>query len=201
LCRILVVGYEGFQTYWPNPAGEIAASLDGALIGDCKVRAVTIPVELERVRREIPPLLPDYNAAIGIGLDPRAFFPRLELAAVNIAHFRVPDNSGKKAELEKIVEDGPQVLPTGLPFEKIYYNCKERNLPLHPGLGTGTFLCNTLAYTLHYWSHKSGRPAGFIHIPLDTHTAMRLGASRGLPRWLIRDAIICVLESIAGGSN
>lgn len=196
-CRILVVGYEGFSRYWPNPAGELASSLDGLVIGGCRVKGETLPVSLYSVKARLPVLLRGVDAAVGLGLDPSARHPRLELAAVNMAHYRVPDVEGRRAILEAIVDGAPLALPTGLPYKTVYEECSERGLPLSPGLGTGTYLCNTMAYLLHYWSMETGRPAGFIHIPPDTATVMRVGGGYGVPRWLLLETLTCVLSAVA----
>ncbi|MCE4626604.1 MAG: hypothetical protein F7B78_03020 [Desulfurococcales archaeon] len=195
-CKVLLVGYEGFSRYWPNPAGELVMDLDGENILGCTVESQTLPVSLDEVKVGLPKMLKDATIALGVGLDPKATIPRLETAAVNIAHFVIPDVSGNRVEVEEILPGEPLTLPTGLPYGKIYKRCKDRNLPLRIGLGTGTYLCNTMAYILHYWSSKTSKPAGFIHIPPDTQTTMRIGEEGGIPRWLLREVLHCIIETI-----
>lgn len=195
-CKILLIGYEGFSRYWPNPAGELVMDLEGKTILECRIKSHTLPVSLNEVRQNLPGMLNDATIALGVGLDPKATIPRLETAAVNVAHFVTPDVEGMRVEVEEILPGEPLALPTGLPYKKIYQRCKDRNLPLRLGLGTGTYLCNTMAYILHNWSRKTSRPAGFIHIPPDTQTTMRIREGKGMPRWLLREVLLCIIETI-----
>lgn len=193
-CTVILIGYEGFSKYWPNPAGELVTRFDGLVINGCRLRGVTIPVSISAVKSRLGVFLADADLAIGVGLAPNARIPRLELAAVNLLHFKVPDESGVKVEAAEIIEDGPLTLPTGLPFKAIYHRCREEGLPFTLGLGTGTYLCNTMAYLLHAWSRETGKPAGFIHIPPDTNTAMRSMLSHGLPLWIMEKVLHCVID-------
>lgn len=199
-CRILLLGFDGFHRYWPNPAGELALSLSGYRARECVVDARLVPVSLEGVRSLLGEgVLDGYSAVVGLGLDPAAREPRLELVASNVAYYREPRAS--KAVFEEVIPDGPLALPTGLPYRRLVEECRGRGLPLRVGASVGTYMCGAMAYVLHYWSQTRGRPAGFIHVPPDTSTAMKLGLGRWVPAWLLRETMTCVLDvaaSLAG---
>jgi len=193
-CKLLLVGFEGFSKYWPNPAETLVGRLDGLQAGGCIVEAKTIPVSLQAVK-QLAGSLEGYQAIMGVGLAPTARRPRLELAAVNLVDYSEP--RGGEARLTPIVEDAPLTLPTGLPYREIIQACRSKGLPLDPGASIGTYMCNALAYTLHLHSQKTGVPAGFIHIPPDTATAMRLNMRNYTPTWILEETLKCIIHTLA----
>ncbi len=197
-CRVLLVGFEGFSSFWPNPAQELVESLDGISVGRCSVESATIPVKLSEVRSLYASLEEsNYTLVLGVGLATKATKARLELAAVNLVDYD-EGRFGEKRTLEPVLGGKPFLLPTGLPYRSIIGECRERGLDLRPGNAAGTYMCNALAYVLHAWAWNYRRPAGFIHVPPDTGTAMRLGLKNFMPRRELRETLLCIVQTVLG---
>jgi len=138
--EILVTGYGFFSRYYLNTSEAVARSLENMVVKDLHVKSIVLPVSLKYVRKNLPEILLKLRPRliIGLGLHPGANEVILELASYNTAFYTRPDVDGHKAWLEKIVEDGEDVLQTKLPVKEIVNECRrERGLPLKPGLSMG----------------------------------------------------------------
>ncbi len=194
-CNIRVYGFMGYHRYWPNPACLLATRLNGERIGGCRVTGSCIPVSLEYVRDRLSlSSFQGFDIVVGLGLAPMARMLRVELAASNLVDFREPVVHGRSVELEEVVPGGPLVLPTRLPFKDIVRSCRSVGIPVRPSVSSGTYLCNALAYKIHYWANYYGGVGGFIHIPADNNTVMRSRLGHGLPFWLLLEGVRCVLR-------
>lgn len=197
-CKVLVIGYTGFREYQWNPAEAVAERLNGRRLVGCIVESHVIPVSISAVRKVVPRLLEsvDPAVALGVGLAPSARSVLLELAAANYAYFEVEDEGGYKTGGEEVEPGGPRVVYTTIPVEAVISKCKSgRGLPLRPNVTIGTYLCGALGYILMRWGIEVGRPAGFVHIPPDTDSAMKLGLSNYISLRDAVDSVECILEA------
>ena len=98
----------------------------------------------------------------------------LEHYALNMNHARMVDNEGKQPKFEKIDPQGPDILNTLLPLEKLGSYLEKHNIPFSDSFHAGTYVCNDYFYR----TIRAGiqTPYGFIHVPTDPE---RLNDSKG----------------------
>ncbi len=168
-----MIGFEWFEyegvVYEPNPAAEVAQSLDSARIGDAIVEGITVPVSREGIL-EAREALERGNAACAVGLGlytPGTPQLRVEVAAVNALLVN--------GSLEPVDPRRPLYEPAAIPVDPLELT---KGLPARPSLSTGLYYCNALAYTLYTWSRETRKPTVFIHLPYTTTLAERLGIER-----------------------
>jgi pyroglutamyl-peptidase len=193
---VLVTGFEPYGSFHYNPSEEVARILDGAEVGGFRVIGRVLPVSLKRAPPTLLRLLEKYRpkVVLALGLAPRAKSVVVELAFANVADFRASDADGSRAEMVKLAEDGPLVLPTHLPVDAIVSTCRGRGLRLSPGVSAGTYLCNVIGYLVSRYSQDSRAVGGFLHIPPTTDLAMRHKLEWGMPMHEVLAAVRCVLE-------
>lgn len=194
---VLVTGFSYYRGYPYNPSGDLAEKLNGTVIEEFKVTGKVLPVSFENALGILEGLLREYKPAVvvGLGLHPRATAVLLELAAVNLAHFERPDIDGFKARLKAIDDEGPQVLYTRLPVDRVHSACNEGlQLRIRPSVTIGTYLCNAVGYKIMHYGSSSGAVAGFLHVPPTTDIAMKLGLSNYIAAWELEEIVRCVIR-------
>jgi len=189
--RVLVTGFEPFEGNEHNISGEIAQHLDGASetveLGEPPVQqgaeSRSIEVEWEcRVlsvdeagSREVADLLVDgerWDAILQLGFAERRRRLCLESGAVNEAHFRIPDNSGRQPSESFIDEDGLPLQLTTAPLKMLLAEFSS-DADVRRSDDAGRFVCNETIYrTLRTIDSldcrdRLGRPlpAIFVHVP------------------------------------
>ncbi len=194
----LVTGFEWFEVegvvYEPNPSGVAAESLDGVDLGVCRVEGVSLPVEpgaLDMLRRLLLEL--DPVAVVSAGLyTPGTRWLRLEVVAVNALRWR--------GGLRRLDSTRPLFDPVPAPVDVVAVSegLSGAGFEARPSASIGLFMCNAVAYTVYRWGWEAGRPALFIHTPLSTRLAERLGVGGpSVPEWLIRGALLEALRLVA----
>ncbi len=96
---------------------------------------------------------------------------RLETVARNEFRPNVPDVRGNIAPASKVA-DGPDLIPTGLPLDRMEAALVARGLPFERSENAGGYLCNTLFYLSRFGVGDVPAPAmaGFVHVPyLEEH--------------------------------
>ncbi len=197
-CKILLIGFSNYRQYLWNPAETVAERLNGETIEGCTIFSHVLPVKLTSVKNTVPKLLKEIDPAValGIGLSPGAKTLLLELTAVNYIYYETSDEEGYTTHGEPIDPNGPKTLYTTLPVQQIIQKCHiEKQYPIKPSITIGTYLCNTLAYTILKWAHNKQRPGGFIHIPPDTNLAQKLNLNNYISINEIIQTIKCTLKT------
>ena len=191
------MGYTNFGKYLWNPAELVVEKLNGSEIEGCKVVGKKLPVSFDDVKKLVRKYLneTDPDIAVGIGLNPSLRKVALELASSNVISFEVPDEKGHKTPFDLIDGNEIQVVRTLLPVPRIVKSCSiERNLPLRPTVGIGSYLCNVLGYLVMSWVKENDRYGGFVHVPPHTDLAIKVGLNNFLSLNEIIDVIECILE-------
>ena len=168
---ILLTGFEPFGAYAINPSGEIAKTLDGREVGDCRVRSVVLPVHhaeaatvVARAMAEGEPM-----AVLHLGLAGGRARIALERVALNVMDYELPDVSGYRARGEACVAGGPPAYFSTLPLEAMLQALLAVGIPAYVSNTAGTYLCNQTMYTTRHAIERAGPggpAAGFIHLPL-----------------------------------
>ncbi len=165
---VLVTGFEGYGGRSLNPSGELARSLDGAVVAGEPVEARCLAVDLRTVGPAIRAAIEETapTLVVCLGLWPGEPMLRLERVAINQADFEIPDNRGLIAR-EPIVPDGPAAYAATLPLHAIRDRLLAAGIPCALSGSAGQFLCNAVLY--HALAACSARspapPCGFIHVP------------------------------------
>jgi pyroglutamyl-peptidase len=197
---ILLGGFEPFHGERRNPSLEVARALDGDSIGRLRVRALELPVVYGRATRRIIDAIERAQPAAVLGLGQAGGRPviTLERIAVNLADGPKPDNSGRRAIDKPIIRDGPDAYFARLPLREILRAMARRRIPATLSLSAGSFICNAVMYAaLHELRARPGVPCGFIHLPYDTHQAIRHLREPSMSIDLMIDAIRTAIEVIA----
>ena len=169
MSRALVTGFEAYGGRDRNPAGEIAASLDGTAIGDTRLVGRCLPVAFGALETLIPALLAEIDpvAVISLGLCPAEPVIRLERVAINLADFPIPDNDGAVLVDQPLDAGGTAARFATLPLRPIQTALLGAGIPARLSSTAGTYLCNQALYGFLGAIERSGKavPCGFIHLP------------------------------------
>ncbi len=100
----------------------------------------------------------------GVAQDAAGF--RLELVGRNL-QTSLQDTVGNLPKSVRVIEDGPDLLATTVPAERIAARLMGLGLPCTTSDNAGTYLCNALFYHSLAAAHGARDPhlAGFVHIP------------------------------------
>ncbi len=203
----LVLGFDVFSSRGSlvvhNPAALVARQLDGTNVDGVCVRGEVIPVSYRYVTDELGKLLKQrrWDCVVGLGLNPSASVPSIELAAANVAG--PPDFYGYVPRDGRLYSDAPLGAVEALPVNvEVLKRClTERGFSdAKLSVTAGTYLCNALAYTLYRWGRVSRVPTVFVHIPPAGDVAEELGVrSYGLA--VLREFVTALLACTCGGQS
>ena len=90
-----------------------------------------------------------------------------ERVAVNLADASIPDNAGDQPVDEPIRKDGAPAYFTSLPVKAMVQKMRAAGIPAALSYTAGSFVCNSLMYTLLYLIDRQypAMRGGFIHVP------------------------------------
>jgi pyroglutamyl-peptidase len=165
----LVTGFEPYGGRGRNPAGEVAARLDGLEIAGARVVGRSLPVAFAPLAEVIAATLAEVDPAvvIGLGLCPGAAVIRLERVALNLADFEIPDNDGLVLIDRPLEAAGTAARLATLPLRRIQDALLEAGIPARLSNSAGTYLCNQALYQFLGALEQRGKavPCGFLHLP------------------------------------
>ena len=90
-----------------------------------------------------------------------------ERVAINLADASIPDNAGDQPVDEPIRKDGAPAYFTSLPVKAMVQKIRAAGIPAALSYTAGSFVCNSLMYTLLYLIDRQypAMRGGFIHVP------------------------------------
>jgi pyroglutamyl-peptidase len=166
---VLVTGFEPYGGRGRNPAGEVAARLDGSEIAGVRVVGRSLPVAFAALDEGVRSTLAEVDPAvvISLGLCPGEPVIRLERIAVNLADFAIPDNDGAVLVDRPLDDGGAAARFSTLPLRPIQEALLRAGIPARLSSSAGTYLCNKALYRFLEAIEELGRavPCGFIHLP------------------------------------
>lgn len=166
---ILVTGFEPFGPYTVNPSAEVAKAVEGRRVGGCRVRSVVLPVQHERARGRLGPILTqeDPLAVLLLGLAAGRARIALERVAVNALDYALPDADGVRILGEPCVPEGPAAYFSTVPLGTLGRALAAEGVPAYVSDTAGTYLCNAALYWTRHEVERTGRRArvGFVHLP------------------------------------
>ncbi|MEM7026289.1 MAG: hypothetical protein AAF637_27485 [Pseudomonadota bacterium] len=165
----LITGFEAYGVHARNPAGEIAARLNGTEVAGARVVGRTLPVAFASLANAIDKVLAEVDPAlvISLGLCPGEPVVRLERVGINLADLDIPDNEGLVQVDRPIEGDGASARFSTLPMRAIHDALLEAGIPARLSNTAGTYLCNMALYRfLGAIEQRGGSvPCGFVHLP------------------------------------
>ncbi|MGO1402600.1 MAG: pyroglutamyl-peptidase I family protein [Flaviflexus sp.] len=163
---ILITGFgpfgeKGSVAHRENPS-EALANAAGEKLG---ARTEILPVRFD-IGEKVPELVSGADLVLSIGVAGGRTVPRLEKLGVNWQEARTADVTGSTPTGQKIFDGGPDFLASGWDLDRIASECG-----IEISLSAGTYVCNTLSYSL-YRHHGN---SCFLHIPPAEHLALEEG--------------------------
>ncbi|MBP5574520.1 MAG: pyroglutamyl-peptidase I [Bacilli bacterium] len=162
---ILVTGFEPFGGDNINPTELVIDKLPDAINGFL-IKKILLPVEFingpKILIEEYDKIKPSAVIMFGQAGGRSAITP--ELQGKNIMDVYAPDNSGYQPSNLPIINNGPDILLSTLPLDKIIEGMNALNIPCELSKSAGTYVCNCLLYNMLYYN-KGEVPTGFIHVP------------------------------------
>ena len=167
--RILLTGFLPFRGRAANVSGDVAAALDGAVIGGAAVRALIMPVHWNAPQQTVAATLTAIEAqcdqviaVIGLGECGANGSVRVETRARNLRGRR-PDERGHRpgGGTPSESEPGGPGARTSHLAATLQGALNEAGMAALTSRGAGRFLCEEALYV----SLGLAPPAGFIHLP------------------------------------
>ena len=181
--KVIITGFEPFGGSDRNASWEAVRLIPNA-------EKILLPVTFDGAARQIREIVrsgPDAVICVGEAGGRNAV--SLERIAVNLADARIPDNEGRQPTDQPVRADGPAAYFTGLPVKRILERIREKEIPAELSCTAGTYVCNTVFYSLMDEIALSGLPVkgGFIHVP-----------AAGMPPETAADAIMTAISETCG---
>ena len=161
--KILVTGFDPFGGETVNPAYEAVKLLPDTIAG-AQIIKLQVPTRFALsgtvLEAAVNEHRPDAVICVGQAGGRSAITP--ERVAINLADASIPDNAG-----EPIRKDGAPAYFTSLPVKAIVQKMRAAGIPAALSYTAGSFVCNSLMYTLLYLIDRQypAMRGGFIHVP------------------------------------
>lgn len=196
MARVLLTGFEPFDTSTMNPSQVVVERIRASGIPDVDLRCVVLPVEFqgaaELLRKHIVEFAPQLVIALGQAEGRTHITP--ERVAINLDDARIPDNRGVRLVDQVIDPNGPAAYFTTLPVKTIVQELTAAGIPAMVSLSAGTFVCNHVFYVMQHTLREAHAHSGFIHVPLMHEQAAEFP---GLPTMDI-DEMVRAIEIVVG---
>ena len=199
--RILLTGFEPFGGDKHNPSQRICEALSESKAGRLDLWTRILPVSFTKapiaLRQALEEVKPDL--ALGLGYSAKADRFVIERIALNIEDARIADNDHYRPQDTLVEPEGALALETTLPIRALDTHLRERGIPARISYTAGTFVCNTVFYTLLLEAQTKGYPrlAGFIHVPALPEMTLEKREQAFLPLEYIVSGIREILEFLS----
>ncbi len=206
---LLLTGFEPFGGDGRNPAGEIAAGLDGTVAGGCRVRGLVVPVAAEAAMDAVAGEMKKMKGGsvagvLAVGVSRRAVVS-VEVVAVNRADYRMPDNHGVVKTAQRLVPRAPDAWQTAVDVGGLVQALRGAGVPAEASLSAGSYVCNDFYFRLlhrHGPGVKGGVPVAFLHIPRLPEMVAAAGSSdASMALETSRRAVEVALHFLAAGGR
>ena len=183
---VVMSGFDRYDGVDVNPALEVPRMLaaapidvDGVVV---RVHPVVLPVSFANawpaLRETIEATHPDIVIATGLKREARGVM--LERCATNLMDASRPDADNATPRREPIDPSGPAAYWTRLPLRSILKDFAGDGIPASLSSDAGTFVCNSLFYSLLAWTSTQDRVlSGFVSLPCVAAGEGAVGAGAG----------------------
>lgn len=173
--KIMLTGFEPFGGESVNPAYE-AIKLLPDKICTAQLIKLEIPTVFEKSGATLEKAIKSYQpeVVICVGQAGGCSGITIEKVAINLQDARIPDNEGFQPIDKPIKTDGENAYFSSLPVKAMVTEIRKNGIPAFLSYTAGTFVCNTLMYTLLYLIDKKypQMRGGFIHVPYASQQAV-----------------------------
>jgi pyroglutamyl-peptidase len=188
----LLTGFAPFAGAEVNPSWIAAGAVAQGWTSPEQLHIAVLPVEFGAAAVRMDELIDEHkpDTVVAVGLAAGRDRVSLERVAINVDDARIPDNAGHAPIDRPIIEDGPAAYFSTLPIKAAVAAVQAAGIPAQVSQSAGTFVCNHVFYLLmHAAQSRGGIRAGFVHVPLATEFAGRIGdaGAAGQPTMPIAD--------------
>ncbi len=192
---LVLTGFEPYNNYEENPSLTLVHQLEKE-----EIKVVEVPASYRKamdIAKEIIDMRP--HAVLSFGFAPSRSEINVESLAINVIHASIPDNDGIIVERKKIYDDGMDCYFSTAPFYEIADAINSSGIKARVSFSAGTYVCNTLFYSLLYHAHKEklDTKIGFIHIPPPENMAGKIKAKNYMRFESIKKAAEIAIEIIS----
>ncbi|WP_418538256.1 pyroglutamyl-peptidase I [Gemmiger sp.] len=180
--KILITSFDPFGGESVNPAYEAVKLLPDTIAG-AEIIKLQVPTRFTLsgtvLEAAVNEYRPDAVICVGQAGGRSAITP--ERVAINLADASIPDNAGDQPVDEPIRKDGAPAYFTSLPVKAMVQKMRAAGIPAALSYTAGSFVCNSLMYTLLYLIDRQypAMRGGFIHVPYAMEQAV--GKPLGTP--------------------
>ena len=204
--RILLTGFEPFAGASLNPSEQIVKALAATGIVDSSgqpqvdLHTAILPVVFtessELLKHLIKQHQPDIVISLGQAEGRREI--SFERVAINLDDARLADNAGRTITDQPVVAGGHPAHFTTLPVKEMVAAVRAKGIAAGLSTTAGTFVCNHIFYSLQHALVGTGKPSGFIHVPLMPEQAAEFEGQPTLPLEQQIQAIAAAIRVAAG---
>lgn len=194
--KILVTAFDPFGGETVNPAQQAVECLDDT-IGGHEVKKLIVPTVFgkaaEQVIAQMNALRPDAVVCVGQAGGRKAVTP--ERVAINVMDAGITDNEGNRPIDEPVVSGGPVAYFSTLPVKAMVNAVREIGLAGEISNSAGTFVCNSLLYSVlhHAATVMPDTRAIFIHVPFIPE---QTEGKSGVPSMRLEDIVRALTAAI-----
>ncbi|TFH01027.1 MAG: hypothetical protein E4H14_19045, partial [Candidatus Thorarchaeota archaeon] len=168
MAKILVTGFEPFDSFTINPSEEIVKDLNGIMVSRHSIVGIVLPLDYKNALGILDEALekhkPEY--VVCLGQSNRASIT-IERIAINILSTKRPDNYGNIPESDIINYEGPAAYLANLEPQRLVQVLKDKGIPAEVSYFAGAYGCNWLLYNVMHRIETGvlDAEATFIHLP------------------------------------
>ena len=189
---LLITGFDPFGGETINPAWEAVRLLPDQ-VGNYEVCKLQVPTVFGAAARTAlargEALGPDVILCVGQAGGRRAVTP--ERVAINLMDASIADNAGVTPKDQPIAPEGPAAYFATVPVKAMTASIREAGIEAAVSNTAGTFVCNSLLYSLLHHYTGTGVRAGFIHVPY-----LPQQAKEGVPSMALDDIVKALTAAI-----
>ncbi len=167
LKKILITGFEAFDSDATNPSAQCLEWLQTRFHSDSQIKFILLPVSFEnsflKFKKTFDEFSPDVVLLMGLAKNRTDL--TVERIGINWVDARIPDNDGVTLVRQKISEEGPDGIFTRISFDKLNDQCNEVGVPLKISTSAGEYVCNDLLYKSLLYTQKQKTELTFFHLP------------------------------------
>lgn len=165
--KVLLTGFEPFGGDAVNSSWEVVKSIPE--ISGIELEKLLLPVSFNRAREIVKTVLQERvpDVVLSVGQAGNRGCVCLERVAINVADSRNGDVDGY-CPVDCLIEaQGPVAYFSTLPLRRMVDAAKDKGVQVKISNTAGTYVCNTVFYSLLYWikMKRLKTVAGFVHLP------------------------------------
>lgn len=192
--KVLIFYFEPFGSDTVNSSAEAVKCLD-IVSSSADIVTHQLPVSFDRCAKEAAAKVvaehPDFILCLGQAAS-RATI-NIERVAINVVSGKNTDNDGTRPMREKVVQDAPDAYITKIAVDELSMYLREKGIPCFVSNSAGTYVCNTLYYSLLH--RFSNIPTLFIHFPITpAQASKRTSTTSSMSSGISANAIMIILS-------